>query len=249
MMPIDTFLLIPSRLSREGMRRLLTNSRFNVVGDAADIDGLKHAITAEAQLGCLIVDVDGFDDAREAIAEIRATVGADCRLVTLTSQSSCDVLYEVFAGSADALLHNEISIEAMLESLDLVVLGEKVFPSSLTVRLLEGINAATRSQTLSPGSAQKLSEREVDILRYLVAGGSNKVIANSMDITETTVKTHLKNIQRKLNVRNRTQAAIWALNQGLAQPHDGTGNGAKRFPGGGTSSGCSGGAMRHGSHT
>jgi two-component system nitrate/nitrite response regulator NarL len=62
----------------------------------------------------------------------------------------------------------------------------------------------------------KLSEREIEILQCLVEGNSNKVIANRLRITEATVKVHLKSILRKIDVSNRTQAAIWALNQGFS---------------------------------
>src|SRR5690606_27993835 len=60
-----------------------------------------------------------------------------------------------------------------------------------------------------------LSEREMEILRCLVNGDANKVIANRLDITEATVKVHMKSLLRKIKAANRTQAAIWALNQGV----------------------------------
>jgi two-component system nitrate/nitrite response regulator NarL len=62
-----------------------------------------------------------------------------------------------------------------------------------------------------------LSDRELDILRCLVSGASNKVIANQRDITEATVKVHLKTIMKKIETTNRTQAAIWAIKNGIAE--------------------------------
>ena len=60
-----------------------------------------------------------------------------------------------------------------------------------------------------------MSQREVQILRCLLSGDSNKMIANQLSITEATVKVHLKSLLRKINASNRTQAAIWALNNGI----------------------------------
>ncbi len=94
------------------------------------------------------------------------------------------------------------------------MLGEKVFPTHLAALLVNGV-ANTVPANIPPDNSFGLSEREMQILQCLVQGDSNKLIANRLSITEATVKVHMKSLLRKINVSNRTQAAIWALNNGL----------------------------------
>jgi two-component system, NarL family, nitrate/nitrite response regulator NarL len=111
---------------------------------------------------------------------------------------------------ADGYLMKDVSPEALLQSLELVMMGEKVFPTNLAAMLFELNNAS------SPvNSVRGLSPREQEILRALVTGSSNKLIAIKLGITEATVKVHLKTLLRKIDVNNRTQAAIWAMNNGF----------------------------------
>ncbi len=113
---------------------------------------------------------------------------------------------------AHGYLIKDISVEALLQSLLLVMLGEKVFPTHLATLLVNGMpNTAPASIVTSHG----LTERECQVLRCLVQGDSNKMIANRLNITEATIKVHMKSLLRKINATNRTQAAIWALNNGL----------------------------------
>jgi two-component system nitrate/nitrite response regulator NarL len=89
-------------------------------------------------------------------------------------------------------------------------LGEKVFPTNLAAMLLNLNNAPSPMNSL-----RGLSPREQEILQSLVTGASNKLIAIKLGITEATVKVHLKTLLRKIDVNNRTQAAIWAMNNGF----------------------------------
>jgi two-component system nitrate/nitrite response regulator NarL len=129
-------------------------------------------------------------------------------LADIIDQASLTASYA--AGAAGFLLH-DISPEALYESLRLVMAGERVFPSDLAT-MLAGWNWRARLQFDRAG-ANRLSERETEIVLCLADGMPNKVIASSLTITESTVKVHLKSILRKLGVSNRTQAAIWAINR------------------------------------
>jgi two-component system nitrate/nitrite response regulator NarL len=103
-----------------------------------------------------------------------------------------------------------VSPEALIQSLQLIMLGEKVFPTNLASMLLD-MNAI-----IPQHSIRGLSPREQEILQSLVTGASNKMIAIRLGITEATVKVHLKTLLRKIDVKNRTQAAIWAMNNGFS---------------------------------
>jgi two-component system nitrate/nitrite response regulator NarL len=106
----------------------------------------------------------------------------------------------------------------MVRSLSLVHGGERVMPrelmQSIAARSQDGRERHTRSTVSRPGSSQAPSPREAEILQRLLQGHPNKTIALQLGITETTVKVHLKSLLRKVNASNRTQAAVWALNNG-----------------------------------
>lgn len=112
------------------------------------------------------------------------------------------------------------SREVLIKSLDLIVLGEPVLPKDLMTVLLTKVetSAALPSQAHPAEGkavpefprADKLSPREAEILRHLMEGAANKVIARKLDVAEATIKVHIKAILRKVGVANRTQAAMWA---------------------------------------
>ena len=144
-------------------------------------------------------------------ADLRAIREAfpTARIVVLADDLSVDVLRAAMGGGADGFLIKNVSPEALIQSLQLIMLGEKVFPTNLASMLLD-MNAAGPQH-----SVRGLSPREQEILQALVTGASNKMIAIQLGITEATVKVHLKTLLRKIDVNNRTQAAIWAMNNGF----------------------------------
>src|SRR3546814_70355 len=153
--------------------------------------------------------------------------GEGKRGAIVTGCQTCALpIYERDPGTLAACLHagaaafllKDISLEALIHSLKLAMLGQKVMPTELAMAL---INGATGMQPAGGRSIADygLSDREMEILRCLVNGDANKVIANRLDITEATVKVHMKSLLRKITAATRTQAAIWALNQGLAPGH------------------------------
>ena len=126
-----------------------------------------------------------------------------------------DSMIDVFRAGANGYIVKDIECQSLIESLKLVALGETVLPSQLVKHL--PLRSAMANSNLNDGSEllESLSERELETLRCLIMGYPNKVIAYRLDISEATVKVHVKAILRKLGVQNRTQAAIWAVNNGL----------------------------------
>lgn len=212
-----TLLVEKSRLFREGMKRLLVESPYDIQAEA---DCLVDAVSIVKE-GCFPAllmldfnedDVEDFDHLRD----LRACLG-NARIVILTNDVSTSKLTKALELGCDAYLLKDMSPEALIQSLTLTMLGEKVFPTNLAQLLIEGRRAANASPApvVRAASAGGLSEREMQILRCLVNGDPNKVIANRLKITEATVKVHLKGLLRKISVSNRTQAAIWAVERGI----------------------------------
>ncbi|HZD54084.1 MAG TPA: response regulator transcription factor, partial [Woeseiaceae bacterium] len=128
-----------------------------------------------------------------------------------------ETLLAAMSSGADGVILSELSPEAFMQSLRLVSLGEKVLPAQLATLLMD----RNLGNPLVPSEVREigLSEREIDILKLLVGGHSNKAIAIRLDIAEATVKVHVKSVLHKIRVGNRTQAAVWALGHGLTT-HD-----------------------------
>ncbi|WP_281978057.1 LuxR C-terminal-related transcriptional regulator [Pseudorhizobium flavum] len=138
-------------------------------------------------------------------------------IVLLAKSMEPDQLAASFVSGVDGYLLDDISPEALLESLHLVTLGEKVFPSQLAVLMCGNYWKSVRTDVPKFKDAD-LSEREILIVQGLTEGCPNKILAHKLNITEATVKVHVKAVLKKLGVRNRTQAAIWAIQSGLWSP-------------------------------
>jgi len=136
--------------------------------------------------------------------------GAKVALLTQNYESTAALA--AFAADVNAYLSRESSWDTIFKSLELVMLGEAVFPWQLFTGVLKTNSFGVPSPTRRPhDSAARLSPQETAIIRYLAEGSSNKAIARKAAISEATVKVHVKAILRKIRAQNRTQAAIWAI--------------------------------------
>ena len=215
MQNVEMLLIDANKLFREGLKKLLDGSSF-AIADEADtmaegIQKLDQGLKAKI---CLVEFDTGTDDI--SLLQQMREKHADIKLVVLAASTrNIHNLARCFEAGADAYLLKNISPDALKQSLKLVLLGEKVFPTRLAAMLISGQVDTQRPAAASP-DLQGLSEREIQILRCLLNGHPNKVIAKKLSITEATVKVHLKGVLKKINAANRTQAAIWALNNGLS---------------------------------
>lgn len=220
-MGITIVLIDDSRLFREGLRRIFEDSPFEVKFEASTLDVFEsHVGSAETLMPApelILIDTRQVGQALlEQLKNLRGLF-PDSRLVILTGHMQLNRLAIVLAAGADGYLLKDLSGEALLQSLRLVLLGEKVFPTDLAQILVNDRIVADGNFTSDDHATEDLdlSQRERQLLQCLANGFPNKVIANTLEITESTVKGHLKTLLRKINVQNRTQAAVWALNHGV----------------------------------
>lgn len=217
--PVNILLIGGSRLLQESVIQLLEDSRFSVV---KCVESLTQAIACLRQdpdrYNMLICQLLNYNDARffERLAEVKRTE-ADLRMVLLAWPiKELNFLSHSYEIGIDAYVESTISQEVFRQSLDRVVSGERVFPARLKGAAdRDSRTALLKSPASQPPDAPSLSTRELEILRHLASGRANKVIANDLRITEATVKVHVKGILRKIGATNRTQAAIWAIHNGL----------------------------------
>lgn len=150
------------------------------------------------------------------------------RIAVLADHYDIEHLTTALGIGANAYLINNLSPQNLFKSFELVMLGEVILPSEalplVNRELAEPVDAADWGNGATPDSDgeflhRQLSSREIDILHCLTDGDSNKLIARKLAIAEATVKVHIKAILRKIRVRNRTQAAIWALSNSISPYH------------------------------
>lgn len=206
-----------NQLFREGLSRILDGSQYSIaLGISSFAEG--NTQIAAHQPGVVIIDTAGYGDVLlELMLNVRAQP-VPARVVVLTDTVGIPRLASALSAGVDGYLLKDMSAEALKQSLNLVLMGEKVFPTNLA-NLLINTRHTVQTGTTS-GRNRPLSDRESEILACLVNGQSNKVIASHLQITEGTVKVHLKGVLKKIHVANRTQAAIWALQNGvIAEMH------------------------------
>src|SRR3954449_10530806 len=181
-----TLLIEPNRLFRQGLKHLLAGTRFEV---GAEFNTVALALEAGEAAGTPDLVISGQPVKDETELRALREVFPTARIVVLADDLSVDVLRAAMGGGADGFLSKNLSPEALIQSLQLVMLGEKVFPTNLAAMLL---NLGSAPSPLN--SVRGLSPREQEILQVLATGASNKMIANRLNITEATVKIHLKTL-------------------------------------------------------
>ena len=217
-----------NRLFQEGLKSLLAGSPFQITGQAFTVeDASWDNLSDPSESNIIIVDpahcAGGCDCVEELMDIVKSSSSLPPKVVILTDEVELSTLATSLSLGVAGYLLKDISSEALKRSLDLITSGEKVFPSFLAELLIntpvindEAISMSTFIDTIE---GKTLSPREKEILSHLMEGESNKEIANLLDIAEGTVKVHLKGILKKIGVHNRTQAAIWAYQNGLASSH------------------------------
>jgi two-component system, NarL family, nitrate/nitrite response regulator NarL len=206
-------------LFRAGLVALLGALGFERVAEASSLDELKQ-LTAGNGIEVLLFHLPHeAKSVAGAMGEIQSWL-PDAKVVFLADKLDVNRMSECFATGASGYLLENLSRDALLKSLTLVRTGEKVFPSELASIISDLAASQRHPATDTESDNPDLSGRELEILRSLVCGDANKVIAAKLDIAESTVKVHLKHILRKTHSFNRTQAALWAVRRGVAATPD-----------------------------
>ncbi|MDO5686393.1 MAG: response regulator transcription factor [Neisseria sp.] len=205
-------------LFRSGIKALLARqSDCEVVGEAADgLSGTKLVEQTAPDVVLLDLDMPTMNG-REALAQILST-RPDQTVVMLTVSEDNDDLTECMRLGARGFLLKNINADFLIDAVKKAANGDNVFSPEMTARLVQSlINPNTPSEV---GALDSLTTRELEILGCLAAGHSNKIIARKLDLAESTVKVHVQNILRKLEMTSRVQAAVFAVQHQVPQPQD-----------------------------
>jgi NarL family two-component system response regulator LiaR len=197
---------------RKGIRALLaTEPDIGVVGEARD--GAEAVIeAARLQPDVILMDlvmphVDGIS----AIQQILASKPA-ARILVLTSFDADDKVFPAIRAGAMGYTLKDFGPEELVRAIQGVHRGESSLHPLIARKVLQEL---THPQA-HPSTSEPLTEREVEVLRLVAHGESNQELATSLGISEATVRTHISNILSKLHLASRTQAALYALREGLA---------------------------------
>jgi NarL family two-component system response regulator LiaR len=214
--PIRVLITDDHSIVRKGIRALLaTEPDIEVVGEAGD--GAEAATQAQALrpdvilMDLVMPKVDGIEATRRILGQ-----QPGMRILVLTSFAADDKVFPAIKAGALGYLLKDSGPDELVQAIHQVYRGEPSLEPSIARKVLLELSQPPKT----PLTAEPLTEREVDVLRLVAQGRSNRDIAEELVITEMTVRTHVSNILGKLHLASRTQAALYALREGLASLDD-----------------------------
>jgi two-component system nitrate/nitrite response regulator NarL len=188
-----------------------------VVGEAADgIDGIKRASQLQPDVVLLDLNMPGMSGV-EALQLILQECPKTAVIMLTVSEDAEDLSAALKAGARGYLIKN-IDAEYLVRALHRAAAGEAVIAEAMTAKLVTQLRNVSAPKTEPPSELDKLTPREKEILACLARGESNKSIARTLDVAESTVKIHVQNILKKFNLTSRVQAAVFAVAHGMGTP-------------------------------
>ncbi|KRC68234.1 Transcriptional regulatory protein DegU [compost metagenome] len=216
-MPIRILLVDDHTLFRSGVRLLLQRQPdFEVVAEAGDgVEGLKRAKELKPDVVLLDLNLPGLSGL-ETLQLLTQDLPS-CAVIILTVSEEADELGQALRDGARGYLVKNIDADALVSAIRRAAGGEAVIADSMTAKLVEQFRGQANQAPQPPGSAERhrLTARETQIVQWLARGASNKVIARELDVSESTVKIHVQNVLKKLNLTSRVQVAVYAVERGL----------------------------------
>ena len=212
-------------LVRKGLEELLRSRGIEVVASVGTgEEGIKQALALTPDVILLDIKMPGMNGI-EALEKLKASSVKSSILMLTMSRDDSD-LRAALRGGADGYLLKDMNPEDLVPALEATLRGDNVVAKEMVgtlARIVQGQTSEPPRRASAPLS--DLTPRELEILRHVAEGQSNKMIARALSITDGTVKLHVKAILRKLGVHSRVEAAVIAVEQGLgrkkAQNHDG----------------------------
>jgi DNA-binding NarL/FixJ family response regulator len=215
-MTVEILIVDDQALFREGLRTLLSvQPDFKVVGEAANgEEALRQAVINRPDV--ILMDLRmPLMDGVTATRRLRETL-SNCKVIVLTTFDDDELVFDGLRAGAVGYLLKDVSSDKLFEAIRAADRGEYFLLPSITAKVMAEFSRLSRlAPTTVETLAEPLSPRELEILRLVATGSSNKEIADVLIIAEGTVKNHLTNILGKLNVKDRMQAVLKAKEYGL----------------------------------
>ncbi len=215
-----TIIVTPSVLLREGLVSVLQNTHYKVVATAAGPAELPHVRYSKGQASLAVLGMDSgdgnLDEIGKSIRLLRSLM-PDCKVALIVEANKPIDPQRMLTLSPDACIFNLGSRDTLIKILELTFMDQRVvvLSDSMAIANDPAVKTVGNDVANRVGALSTLSPREHQILVSLAEGRSNKAIARLYNLSEATVKVHLKAILRKTKTHNRTQAAIWAIQRGF----------------------------------
>lgn len=217
MTPLPVLLVDDDGLMRAGLRAVLsTDDRLLVVGEAADG---REAIAATRRLGPRVVlmdvrmpDMDGIAATREIVR-----VAPEARVLMLTTFSDDDYVLGALRAGASGFMLKRTQPEELIAAIHTIAAGESLLSPTVTTTVIDRLAREPEPDPAVSRRLRLLTPRERDVLLLIARGLTNAEIAASLQVEESTIKTHVKRILSKLNLRDRVQAVIFVYESGLVR--------------------------------
>jgi DNA-binding NarL/FixJ family response regulator len=205
-------------LVRGGFRMILeAKEDMDVVGEAGDGDEAVQLVE-RLEPDVVLMDVrmpgvDGIEATRRIVA-----AGSAARIVILTTYDVDEYVFSALRAGASGFLLKDVRPPDLTEAVRVVARGDALLAPGVTRRLLDRFAGVLPDGATRPSDLEELTEREVEVLRFVALALSNAEIAKRLVLTEATVKTHVSSVLRKLGLRDRVQAVVYAYDVGLVRP-------------------------------
>jgi DNA-binding NarL/FixJ family response regulator len=218
-MSIKVLLADDQALVRSGFRMILeAREEIEVVGEAEDgfeaIEATKRLLPDVILMDVRMPNLDGVEATRRLVAR-----GTDSRILILTTFDLDEYVYEAIRAGASGFLLKDVRPQELVDAIHVVAKGDALLAPSITRRLLDRFaEQAPQDHAKPPPQLASLTERELEVLKLMAKGWSNAELAEKLFLSETTVKTHVSSVLRKLGLRDRVQAVVMAYEAGLVRP-------------------------------
>ena len=206
------------KLMRAGLRAVFSSDdQIEVVGEAGDgraaIDSARRLSPDVILMDVRMPEMDGITATREVLRS-----SPEARVVIVTTFEEDDYVFGALAAGASGFLLKRTGPEELIGAIKTVAAGDALLSPSVTRRVIERMARGMPVEEADEGRLEELTDRERQVLELLAEGLTNAEIATRLVIEESTVKTHVKRVLMKLNLRDRVQAVIFAYETGLIRP-------------------------------
>jgi DNA-binding NarL/FixJ family response regulator len=216
-MSIRVILADDQQMVRAGFRMILESERdIEVIGEAEDgAQSVAEAAKLQPDLVLMDIQMPGMNGL-EATRQIVKQSGGKVKVLILTTFERDDYIFEALRAGASGFILKNASPEDLLEAVRVIAEGNALLAPSVTRRII-GEFARSPAQSNLKAELEKLTQREIDVLKLIARGKTNSEIAQELVVSEATVKTHVSNMLTKLDLRDRAQAVVFAYESGLIQ--------------------------------
>lgn len=210
--PATVMLVDDHPMLRQGLKQLLQlNSQIHVVTESSNgQEALESALNDEPDV--ILLDINMPEVNGLQTLQLMREHNITSRIIIFTVSNYEEDLVKAIQAGADGYLLKDMEAEDLLRAIEQICLGELVVSPKLTNLLAKQLRS---KPTPVQRELSSLTARELDILKLLAQSLPNKMIARKLDIAETTVKVHVKHLLKKLQLRSRVEAAVWAHQQGI----------------------------------